>query len=552
MENFNGYNSCILSLSVPLPEDIMKLKWAGEFEQACRVIDRRLKKELPEELRRRLVLEKEILRRIPGQYPYTWQEAAERMRSNIRDFQDEELRELWEEDAADWIYIKGKVHFRDNFLENILKTREDYRKRVIDPEREGMGSQADLLDRTIEEMKRGGGAAREFQMKIRLKIREEAERDNARIRVYLPLPLEYAQVRNVRLSDVLIGGRTAGAEEYTVSAPDSEQRTVCIETIHQPGQTYETEFAFETHMKYVDLSTPRALELAAEALCTGGSDAAGEGRAALTEKPAAETSCADGTGAAGEGQMALPKKKNLAAEQGHSALDVDDPSLYLGERLPHIRFTPYIRGLAREITGEERNPLAKARRIYDFITTRVNYSFVRSYLTLENIPEAAAVSLKGDCGVQALLFITLCRVSGIPARWQSGLFVTPQSAGCHDWAQFYIEPFGWLFADCSFGGSAYRNHAAERWNFYFGNLDPFRLPAAREFQADFVPVSRYLRNDPYDNQTGEAEYEDRGLLHQEYETDFQIEKLNVIAPESGSNEAAVENNGAAATGNSRK
>lgn len=63
MENFNGDNSCILSLSVPLPEDIMKLKWAGEFEQACRVIDRRLKKKLPEELRRRLVLEKEILRR---------------------------------------------------------------------------------------------------------------------------------------------------------------------------------------------------------------------------------------------------------------------------------------------------------------------------------------------------------------------------------------------------------------------------------------------------------------------------------------------------------
>ena len=210
-------------------------------------------------------------------------------------------------------------------------------------------------------------------------------------------------------------------------------------------------------------------------------------------------------------------------------LGIHDPSHYLGERLPHIRFTPYIRGLAREIVGEEKNPLAKARKIYDFITTHVNYSYVRSYLTLENIPEEAAVSLKGDCGVQALLFIVLCRVSGIPARWQSGLFTAPHKAGCHDWAQFYIAPFGWLFADCSFGGSARRNHSDSRWNFYFGNLDPFRLPAAREFQADFVPDSRFLRSDPYDNQTGEVEYEDRGLLRGEYETSFLIERISPLA-----------------------
>ena len=31
--------------------------------------------------------------------------------------------------------------------------------------------------------------------------------------------------------------------------------------------------------------------------------------------------------------------------------------------------------------------------------------------------------------VQALLFITLCRCAGIPARWQSGLFVTPDDTG---------------------------------------------------------------------------------------------------------------------------
>ena len=38
--------------------------------------------------------------------------------------------------------------------------------------------------------------------------------------------------------------------------------------------------------------------------------------------------------------------------------------------------------------------------------------------------------------------------------------------------------------------------------FYFGNLEPFRLPAAREFGYEFEPPMDHLRNDPYDNQTG--------------------------------------------------
>jgi len=77
------------------------------------------------------------------------------------------------------------------------------------------------------------------------------------------------------------------------------------------------------------------------------------------------------------------------------------------------------------------------------------YSFVRKYSTIINIPEYAALNFKGDCGIQALLFITLCRCVKIPAKWQSGLAVTPYHVGCHDWAQFYVEPYGWLFADPS-------------------------------------------------------------------------------------------------------
>ena len=53
--------------------------------------------------------------------------------------------------------------------------------------------------------------------------------------------------------------------------------------------------------------------------------------------------------------------------------------------------------------------------------------------------------------------------------------------------------------------------ADKRWNFFFGNIDPYRIPINSEFQCDFVPKPTYWRIDPYDNQCGEAEYDDRGL-----------------------------------------
>lgn len=187
------------------------------------------------------------------------------------------------------------------------------------------------------------------------------------------------------------------------------------------------------------------------------------------------------------------------------------PKFYTEEWLPHIAFTPFLVDLAKEIVGNETNPLRKARKIYDYITKNVQYSYVRPYVAILSIAEYAAYNLKGDCGVQALLFITLCRIAGIPARWQSGLYVNPYSIGCHDWAQFYVEPYGWLFADLSFGGSAYRNNNGKRWNFYFGNLDPFRMVANSAFHYEFLPKKNFLRSDPYDNQIGEVEYLDEAV-----------------------------------------
>ena len=188
------------------------------------------------------------------------------------------------------------------------------------------------------------------------------------------------------------------------------------------------------------------------------------------------------------------------------------PDFDTGQLLPHIRFTPYLRALTSRIVGRESNPLIRAGKIYEFITSQVTYSYMPEYFLLDDIAEFCAVNRKGDCGVQALLFITMCRIAGIPARWQSGLSVTPVSVGPHDWAQFFIPHYGWLYADLSFGGSAFRAGEKERQAFYFGNLDPFRMVANTAFQAPLFPPKSGLRADPYDNQVGECEIGGKGLL----------------------------------------
>ena len=208
-----------------------------------------------------------------------------------------------------------------------------------------------------------------------------------------------------------------------------------------------------------------------------------------------------------------PHARDVYAEQ---------PVFDTEEQPPHVVFTPYLRALAKEIVGDETNALLKARKIYDFITTQAVYRFMPPYLTVTNIPEYFLSGLRGDCGVQAITFVTLCRLCGVPAQWQSGLYTKPGSAGHHDWARFYVAPFGWLFADCSFGGSAYRAGDLDRWNFYFGNLEPWRMPTCSAFQQEFNPPRRFLRYDPYDNQSGDVESLTRRLYADEYEHDCRV------------------------------
>lgn len=478
------------TLLAPLPEDLQRLKGYGDFPVMERVIQRKLNKELPRHLRERLLAELEIIRRLPVQYPYSWETALKMMTENICAFTRKEFQELWEEDAMEWIYVQGNVHFHVHFFSNLIKTREGLRCRLLDPEQgEDTRENSEFLNKTIALMKEQGGISRRFSIKTVLHLNEEAQRPGERIRVYLPIPVEYAQVKQVRLlhaqvvfasgeqKDVPVFRIRSGDEPEKreeegssfiawIAPEDAGQRTVCFCGEYQKGMSFQIEYTYQVEMPWFDLKYP---------------------------------------------QKSL--RKGLALQD-----EVNRPTHYLSEELPHVRFTPYLKALAEEIVDGENDALRKAKKIYDFITTHLMYSFVREYFCITDLVHYTACGWKGDCGLQALLFITLCRISGVPARWQSGLYTRPGHVGCHDWAMFYIEEYGWLFADCSFGGSAARMGCEERREFYFGNLDPYRMPSCSQFQADFLPPVKGMRIDPYDNQLGEVEYADGCLRAGEFET----------------------------------
>ena len=200
------------------------------------------------------------------------------------------------------------------------------------------------------------------------------------------------------------------------------------------------------------------------------------------------------------------------------APDPVQPDFDTGERAPHIVFTPFLRALAAQLTAGVTNPAEKARRIYDYVTLNVRYHYQPAYFVQECLPDRCARDRRGDCGIMALTFITLCRIVGIPARWQSGLSVSPSGVGCHDWAMFYIAPKGWMYADCSFGASMARQGDEELRRHYFGSLDIGRMVANRAFEAPFDPPMCGFRSDPYDNQSGECEADGIGLYGEELDT----------------------------------
>ena len=179
---------------------------------------------------------------------------------------------------------------------------------------------------------------------------------------------------------------------------------------------------------------------------------------------------------------------------------------YVAERPPHIVFTEPLRVFSRQVVGDATNPYRIAQKIFA-VVDEIPWAGAREYST---IPDLSAYTLgagHGDCGEQTMLLVTLMRMNGIPARWQSGWFFSRGGDNdIHDWAEIYMAPYGWVPVDVTYG----RLDSGEpslKW-FYLGGLDNFRIAFNDDFSQTFVPPKRFFRSDDVDSQRGEVESDD--------------------------------------------
>ena len=446
-------NDTLKYMRCGIPEDILRRKMHGDYEGAIRLIDRRLQdSSLPESVRGSLLVQRKICQELPGEFPYTRAQALEIIRKDIPDFTEEQFDEQVDRRNIRWIYVNGEERYFNRFYSSMCKAVPE------------ISSRTQLQVGGMESLSSAAKTANLRDVTIR-KMKENGSL-STRIRIRATVRLKdecFTPGMFVRVhlpvaaacdQQTNIRIEKIWPDTGVVSPEDAGQRTVCWEETLLKNHEFVVEYSYLHTAKYKDAY--------------------------------------NGTGISG-------------------TYDFD-----VQEQEPHIVFTPYIKALCAELTQGMTDPLMKARAFYDYITKNMYYTFMPNYMVQENFAENCGLSQTGDCGILALLFLTLCRCAGIPAQWQSGLAVEPDFIGGHDWVRFYVEPYGWIFVDASYGVSSTRAENEERRQFYFGNLDPYRMVANRAFQENFTVPKQQWRADPYDNQLGEIETSDRGFQLDEY------------------------------------
>jgi hypothetical protein len=133
-----------------------------------------------------------------------------------------------------------------------------------------------------------------------------------------------------------------------------------------------------------------------------------------------------------------------------------------------------IASLANEQTQGLTDPLQKARKIYDYVTSTMRYE-----------PDAigggrgdavwAADSHDGNCVDFHSLFVGMARAAGVPARFEIGFSVPEEQKegtilSYHSWAEFYVNGIGWIPVDAFNGWQE-----PDKRDYFFGSIDAQRV-----------------------------------------------------------------------------
>jgi transglutaminase-like putative cysteine protease len=407
----------------------------------------------------------EILRRTRWDFPLTEQEVLTQLQKSVPDATLADVARWREAGDLQYRRIDGELRYFRQAVPNLFRFNEEAKRRRRGASAEKKFDLNGHLEQLVELSETAATAevyAVKHEVRYELAVKEGNPRlkAGATVRAWLPFPQEYRQQRQVKLI-------RCEPTDGKLSDNGAAHRTIYFEhrlSDRSKPPHFLVEFEFVTSAYCPKLDAEKA-------------------------RPYDATSA-------------------LFRE-------------YTAERPPHIVFTPEVKRLAREIVGAEMNPLKKSLRVFRWVSANVPWCSEMEYSIIPNLSQKGLAARRGDCGVQGMVFITLCRAAGIPARWQSGWQTKPGDWNMHDWSEFYVEPWGWLPADASYG---VRDHADPRVrDFFCGHMDPYRLIVNLDYARELQPPKISFRSEPNDFQRGEIEIDGHNLYFDEWDWTFRVE-----------------------------
>lgn len=468
-----------LSCSDQRPRDIVRqagvFEQAGHFREARTVLERGLSPAVPDSMQQQILFAIDRLHRIRLDYKLTEDALVARLQKSVSQFRREEF-ELWVAGGRfDSKVIDDTVRFFNLSVQNLFWRYPEVKLRRMPPQDKtslwlaGVRMADSIVARARRE-KNPVVLPKRFTARGELVVDADAVPPGEVIRAWLPIPRAYPYQSTFALV-------ASSSPVLNVSAEDSPIRSVYMEQRSVAGQptVFFVEFTFTRYGVHFDLDTAAV-------------------------RP----------------------------------VDRSNPALapFLAEG-PHVVFTPGLRELSRRIIGTETNPVRIARALFLWIAENLQYSHALEYSTIRNISDYVLQKRYGDCGQHALFYIALCRLNGIPARWQSGWDTTPDDKVIHDWMELYIEPYGWIPADPDAAVLITHNYqtippeARKRYrDFYLGGLDPYRMAANSDHSQMLSPSKTFFRSDNVDFQRGEVEWRGGNIYFDRHDFDFTVREID--------------------------
>ncbi|GHT10666.1 cysteine protease [Bacteroidia bacterium] len=441
---------------------------AGNFKQAAYLIDLYIaENDLSEDSVYILNQRKDIMHRIVLDFDKDKDSVIEYIKKYYPDVNDEMLAGWEEKKKLEYKIIEGEKKYFDRAASNLFRLDEAAKARkseVNGPSTDALAEtlKVHLPDVTSTLSKTGKTQAAPVNMTVKYAVTLEANAvpDGETVRCWLPFPRE----DNRRQSNIKL--LAVNDNNYIIAPPQYAHHTVYMEKIAKKDEplTFSLEFSYTSVAEWFNL-----------------------------------------------------KSKDIQPYDVNSDLY----KTYTAERSPHIVFTDSIKAISERIVGNETNPFRKMQKIWEWVDATYPWAGAREYSTIKNIPLYVAESGHGDCGQVTLTFLALARYNGIPARWQSGFMMHPNSKNLHDWSEFYIEGIGWVPMDESFGVNFFTDNEDVR-NFYSNGIDAYRWVVNNDYSRALFPEKIFLRSDDVDFQRGELEWKGGNLYYDKWDYHFDI------------------------------